>query len=119
MNIFDSIHLPDAKTFVYLLDRDVFLSGLTVALIASAETLLTAAALCLEGVRPDTELHVHLDSLDYIDHACVDLLMRLDKQMKATGGSLVIDWSTLGTVFRERRKTPRDRDSREFRPVSD
>jgi len=85
--------------------------------LTGAATFLNLPKLadCLEKVRPDTELHVHLDALDYIDHACLDLLMSLDKQMKATGGSLVIDWSTLGTVFRDRRKAPREGSSKEFR----
>lgn len=85
--------------------------------ISGAATFLNLPKLAdvLERVRPDSELHVHLESLDYIDHACLDLLMNLDKQMKMTGGSLVIDWSTLGTVFRERRKRDRAGSSREFR----
>lgn len=89
--------------------------------LAGAATFLNLPKLadCLEKIRPDTELHVHLDALDYIDHACLDLLMNLDKQMKGTGGSLVIDWSTLGTVFRDRRKTPREGGSREFRHPSE
>ncbi|MFN8552124.1 MAG: hypothetical protein U0103_11590 [Candidatus Obscuribacterales bacterium] len=44
-------------------------------------------------------MHVHLEALDYIDHACLDLLMNLDKQMKLSGGSLVIDWSTAAPYF--------------------
>ncbi|CAN5655300.1 SulP family inorganic anion transporter [soil metagenome] len=89
--------------------------------LTGAATFLNLPKLadCLEKIRPDTELHVHLDALDYIDHACLDLLMSLDKQMKATGGSLVIDWSTLGTVFRDRRKSPREGNSKEFRTVTE
>jgi MFS superfamily sulfate permease-like transporter len=61
----------------------------------------------LESVEPDMELHIHLDGLDYVDHACLDLLMSWDKQVQQSGGSLVIDWDTLGNVFRDRRKTGR------------
>jgi MFS superfamily sulfate permease-like transporter len=86
--------------------------------ISGAATFLKLPKLsdCLEKVRPDTELHVHLDSLDYIDHACLELLMSLDKQMGSTGGSLVIDWTALGFVFRDRRKSPRQGSNQEFRP---
>jgi MFS superfamily sulfate permease-like transporter len=85
--------------------------------ISGAATFLNLPKLAdtLEKVRPDTELHVHLDSLDYIDHACLELLMSLDKQMKSSGGSLVIDWNALGSVFRDRRKRPREGSNREFR----
>lgn len=88
--------------------------------LTGAATFLNMPKLadCLESIHPDTELHVHLEGLDYIDHACLDLLMNLDKQMKLSGGSLVIDWSTLGTVFKDRRKTYREGSSREFRTTS-
>lgn len=62
----------------------------------------------LESVEPDMELHIHLDGLDYVDHACLDLLMSWDKQHQSAGGNLVIDWDTLGTVFKDRRKKERD-----------
>lgn len=89
--------------------------------LTGAATFLNLPKLadCLEKVHPDTELHVHLDGLDYIDHACLDLLMNVDKQMKTTGGSLVIDWSTLGTVFRDRRKSVREGSTREYRHAED
>ncbi len=59
-------------------------------------------ASALEAVSPDTELHVHFEKLDYIDHACLDLLMTWEKQHQATGGSLVIDWESLNARFRAR-----------------
>lgn len=65
---------------------------------------LPKLAQALEKVDPTAELHVHLEQLDYIDHACLDLLMNWEVQHKAMGGSLVIDWSSLGTMFRERRR---------------
>jgi MFS superfamily sulfate permease-like transporter len=54
----------------------------------------------LDEVAPDAELHVDLQHLDYIDHACLDLLMNWAKQHESTGGSLVIDWSSLHANFR-------------------
>ncbi|MBS2000211.1 MAG: SulP family inorganic anion transporter [Cyanobacteria bacterium SZAS LIN-5] len=89
--------------------------------LTGAATFLNMPKLadCLEKIRQDTELHVHLEALDYIDHACLDLLMNLDKQMKLSGGSLVIDWSTLGTVFRDRRKTYREGSVKEFRTATE
>lgn len=54
----------------------------------------------LEQVRPDAELHVDLERLEYIDHACLDLIMNWAKQHEATGGRLVIDWNSLHASFR-------------------
>jgi MFS superfamily sulfate permease-like transporter len=62
---------------------------------------LPKLAAALEAVPPNRELHVHFEHLDYIDHACLDLLMNWEKQHEATGGSLVIDWERLTARFHE------------------
>jgi MFS superfamily sulfate permease-like transporter len=56
---------------------------------------LPKLAAALEAVPTNRELHVHFDHLDYIDHACLDLLMNWEKQHAGTGGSLIIDWESL------------------------
>jgi MFS superfamily sulfate permease-like transporter len=53
----------------------------------------------LEKVPPRAELHVTFRNLDYIDHACLDLLMNWAKQHESTGGKLVIDWDSLHARF--------------------
>lgn len=55
----------------------------------------------LERVPPDTDLHVHLEQLTYIDHACLDLLMNWEKQHVATGGRLTVDWDSLTGKFKQ------------------
>ncbi len=70
----------------------------------------------IEGVRPETELHLHLEGLEYIDHACLDLMMTWDEQHQASGGKLVMDWGVLGSVFQDRPKDRRTSSiTREFR----
>ncbi len=54
----------------------------------------------LEKVPSGAELRVDLDGLQYIDHACLDLIMNWGKQHETTGGQLVIDWETLRGRFR-------------------
>lgn len=61
---------------------------------------LPALATQLEDVPVGTELHVDFQHLDYIDHACLDLLMNWGRQHETTGGSLVIDWESLHAKFR-------------------
>ncbi len=53
----------------------------------------------LEKVPAQAELHVDFEHLNYIDHACLDLLMTWAKQHEATGGRLVIDWKSLHARF--------------------
>lgn len=80
---------------------DLWLSG------AATFLNLPQVASALESVAPQSQLHVHLDALDYIDHASLDLLRTWDKQHQATGGIMVMDWDALGTVFQDRRRNPR------------
>lgn len=54
----------------------------------------------LDRVPAGTELHVDFTELDYIDHACLDLLMNWAKQHEITGGKLVLDWESLHARFR-------------------
>jgi MFS superfamily sulfate permease-like transporter len=53
----------------------------------------------LEQVPLGAELHIDFEHLDYIDHACLELLMNWAKQHELTGGKLVIDWESLHARF--------------------
>jgi MFS superfamily sulfate permease-like transporter len=61
---------------------------------------LPQLAAALEQIPENTELHVELDRLSYIDHACLDLFTHWANQHEATGGRLVIDWDSLHASFR-------------------
>jgi MFS superfamily sulfate permease-like transporter len=61
---------------------------------------LPLLANALQTVPGNTELHVDFDQLSFIDHACLDLLLNWEKQHKAAGGTLVIDWESLTARFR-------------------
>ncbi len=54
----------------------------------------------LERIPVGYELHVDFTELDYIDHACLELLMSWGAGHQATGGSLVLDWESLHGRFR-------------------
>ncbi len=66
---------------------------------------LPLIALELEKVPPEAELHVDFEHLDYIDHACLELLVNWAKQHENTGGKLIIDWESLHTRFRTTGRT--------------
>ena len=67
---------------------------------------LPKLAAALEEVPASSELHVRLDGLQYIDHACLNLLADWERQHHATGGRLVIDWEELHARFQD---SPADR----------
>ncbi len=63
---------------------------------------LPLLAQTLEQLRPDSKVKVHIDKLDYIDHACIDLLTNWDRQHKTSGGSLEIEWEGLSRKYQAR-----------------
>ena len=57
----------------------------------------------IESLKPGAQVHVHVNDLDYIDHACLDLLTNWDRQHSGTGGSLTIEWDELTRKYHRRR----------------
>jgi MFS superfamily sulfate permease-like transporter len=72
----------------------------------------------LDKVSPSTELHVHLEELTYVDHACFEMFMNWEKQHKATGGKLVIDWDNFTAMFHSCENGNVSRRMRKLRKVS-
>ena len=67
------LHLHGAATFVAL------------PLLAGA----------LEEIPPGSELHMHFDELDFIDHACLDFIAGFQERHQETGGSVIMEWRSL------------------------
>ena len=89
------------------LDRDtVKASGRTTLRLGGAATFLRLPALAakLDEVPKGAHLHVDFQQLDYIDHACLELLMSWEKQHESAGGRLYLDWGELHARFREVRR---------------
>lgn len=59
----------------------------------------------LERVPTGAELHLHFEHLSYIDHACLHLLQNWEKQHRATGGQLIVEWSALSSRYFDRRRS--------------
>lgn len=62
----------------------------------------------LEKVPNDVSLHVDFERLNYIDHACLDLLLNWAKQHEGTGGTLTLDWESLHANFNRNGKKGSD-----------
>ncbi len=60
----------------------------------------------LENVPAGARLHVDFEKLDYIDHACMTLLMNWARQHEASGGQLIIDWGSLHARFYRGKQGP-------------
>lgn len=56
---------------------------------------LPRLAAALEHVPAGADLQVDFSRLDYIDHACLELLMNWAKQHESTNGTLELDWDSL------------------------
>jgi MFS superfamily sulfate permease-like transporter len=93
-------------------------TGLTHLHLKGAATFIRLPVLAgvLERVRPNAHLHVHLEQLSYIDHACLDLLVNWEKQHQAGGGELVMDWQSLSSLFQEHHDGENDATVRNMLP---
>jgi MFS superfamily sulfate permease-like transporter len=61
---------------------------------------LPILAKALEAVPRGKQLHVHLNRLQFVDHAILHLLLTFQKQYEATGGTLYLDRKQLHAHFR-------------------
>lgn len=85
-------------------DEDIVNNRVQLHLKGAATLIrLPKLAAALEEIRPGAEVHIHFEHLDYIDHACLDLLSNWEKQHEATGGTLIIEWEELSLKFHQRR----------------
>jgi len=60
---------------------------------------LPILAKALDNVERGAELHINLDHLAYIDHACFELINDWSRQHEKSGGKLCVDWEKLETRF--------------------
>ena len=60
----------------------------------------------LETVPFGSEVHLHVEKLDYIDHACLEMLSSWEKLHQSTGGSLIVEWSDLVERYSRRADNP-------------
>lgn len=60
----------------------------------------------LERSPRGSEVHVHVEKLDHIDHACLEMLSSWEKLHKSTGGSLIVEWSDLVRRYASRSNDP-------------
>jgi MFS superfamily sulfate permease-like transporter len=68
---------------------DIHLEG------ASTFVRLPQLAAALDEIPQGTEVHVHVERLHYIDHACIELLANWEKQHQKDGATVVIEWNEL------------------------
>ena len=52
-------------------------------------------AVAARTIPPGAELHVRVDRLDYVDHACMELLAAWAEQNAEKGSRLVVEWEAL------------------------
>lgn len=60
----------------------------------------------LESSPFGSEVHLHVEKLDYIDHACLEMLSSWEKLHQSTGGKLIVEWSDLVERYGRRSEDP-------------
>jgi MFS superfamily sulfate permease-like transporter len=65
-------------------------------------------AKALESIEPGAEVHIHVDRLSYLDHACIDLIGSWKDRHVNTGGRLVFDWDGMVDRLRQLNAPPEE-----------
>lgn len=60
----------------------------------------------LESSPFGSEVHLHVDKLDYIDHACLEMLSSWETLHESTGGRLIVEWHALVERYGRRAEDP-------------
>lgn len=79
--------------------------------LAGAATFvrLPQLAQVLEEVPDDRELHVHIERLDHIDHACLELLSAWSQRRENAGmPGMVVEWEELTHRYQQAKSGTRD-----------
>jgi MFS superfamily sulfate permease-like transporter len=72
---------------------DLFLSG-------SATFMgLPKLAAALDHIPPRSELHVHIQKLSHIDHACLDALAAWERHGERQGSTMKVEWNELVVMY--------------------
>lgn len=79
-------------------------SGKTIVHLKGSATFLALPKLAtvLEGIKRGREVVIEFDDLEYMDHACIELIDNWQKQYTSTGGHTHIDWDTLISKYHEK-----------------
>jgi MFS superfamily sulfate permease-like transporter len=56
-------------------------------------------AATLEALPKDAEVHMHIERLAYIDHACLDLMTNWRSRHEADGGTVFVEWDGLRSRY--------------------
>ncbi|MFM9828254.1 MAG: SulP family inorganic anion transporter [Sphingomonas sp.] len=62
-------------------------------------------ASALESVPSAAEIHVHIEHLSHIDHACLEMVEGWARQHEATGGTVTLEWRELERRYTAPRPT--------------
>ena len=52
---------------------------------------LPKLAATFDAIPPGTEVHLHFSNLTFIDHTCLDFLVKWEQQHESSGGKLLVD----------------------------
>jgi MFS superfamily sulfate permease-like transporter len=63
---------------------------------------LPKLATILEGIDYGRVVVIEFDDLEYMDHACIELIDNWQKQYFDTGGRVQVDWDTVIGKYREK-----------------
>ena len=55
----------------------------------------------LEKIEKGRHVHIHLDRLLFLDHACLELLKEFQRLYERQGGTVEMEWTQLAQLTRD------------------
>jgi MFS superfamily sulfate permease-like transporter len=56
---------------------------------------LPKLARALESIAEKQHVHIHLDALQHVDHACIELIGEFQRRYESNGGKVTVEWKEL------------------------
>ena len=93
-------HGRDSHKLFIRLEHDDANNRVDVSLEGAASFVrLPKLAATLEALPPGREVHLHVDKLEYIDHACLDIITKWGRQRIMSRSPVRVEWNRLQYTY--------------------
>ncbi len=106
--VLSSLKLLLIFSHLNVIRRDDPEQGLIYVVLEGAATFLRLPVLAeaLEALPQKHTVHIHLDRIQFVDHAAMQMLLQFQKQYESTGGKVFVDWQQLRAQMQGPKPSP-------------
>ena len=83
--------------------RDMALNRIDVHVIGAATFVrMPKLSDTLDALPRGVDVHIHLERVSYVDHACMEAIANWEKQRLAQGSRVMVSWDDLRAIYHAR-----------------